>query len=957
MIRTVQISALIATLAGPSASAGADCIDGAATGFVAAMPRLGTSAACGDVGAGLVAAGLPVAVGLSHLLWALGAIALVLAVLLGIRKVNVVRDLVAREWKEKYDDAVRAASEVQEEKARVEEEKARTEEEKARVESEKERISELYVKRLESSRRRAEELAKILEVGNSINSNLSLDLVLSQVVNAVRESLGFRIVLLRILNEKDKVLEARAFAGLETEAMNKLEQSKIPEDEFRSWLREEFRISGSYFISHTRNFWGDSFEGYTPNLGERVEGEWHQDDVLFVPLWTQDHRLLGYLGVDDPVDRMVPDRATIEMLEIFGTQAVTAIQNARLYTQLEQNMRQVEEAAERMKELNELKNNFVATVSHELRTPLTSITAYVQTLMKYLGSDNVEMQREFLSVVCEESNRLAGLIDAILDLSRLEAGKSRLRREEFDAVGLLEEVAAFLKPTADKKNISIVVRGHAGKPSVEADKDLIRQALLNLGGNAIKFTPEAGSVFLSIADEGHNLHFMVEDTGIGIPDSELAKIFDRFYQVDGSTTRQFGGSGLGLAISKAIVQWHDGEITVESEIGKGSTFHLTLPKTTEDSRVFFNTGLTEITDPQAIDIVKEIVRMISEVMNAKTVSLMIVEEDELHILSSVGLSEHVARSAKCKVGDGVSGWVASRGEAILVRDTYSDPRFSSAPHPAHTARSVLAVPILERDSVIGVLNVNNKESEAALNDDDETLLTCLSDLLVLAWSRARMLSENKELAKQTLSSLKTVVDHTRRHKAKLCGGSYFECALSLAREMGLDQEDVKAVGYAATVHDVGMRLLGEKAINSPRELSERELDYLRQHPVEGARLVMPLQYEDRVRDIILTHHERFDGTGYPNGLKGEEIPVGGRILAVMDAFEAMTLGRPYRESVTWHEALKELRSCSGSQFDPQVVEALARLVESRCQITSTEDDAVAGDESAAVHSEAVAAGE
>jgi signal transduction histidine kinase/HD-GYP domain-containing protein (c-di-GMP phosphodiesterase class II) len=906
-----------------------------------------------DSGAG----GLTLALGSGHIFLSLGALGLGLGAVLWVRHVGILRELAAREWQEKYDAAVAATAEADEQKALIETERQRMEEEKVRAEAEKERISELYLKKIENSRRRAEELAKIIEIGNSINSNLDLDLVLSQVVNAVRESLGFRIVLLRMLNEKDRLLEARAFAGLETEAMSKLEESKIPEDEFRSWLREEFRISGSYFISHTRNFWGDNFGGYTPNLGERGEGEWHQDDVLFVPLWTQDHRLLGYLSVDDPVDRLVPDRATLEMLEIFGNQAVTAIQNARLYTQLEKNMRQVEEAAERMKELNELKNNFVATVSHELRTPLTSITAYVQTLMKYLGSDNIEMQREFLSVVCEESNRLASLIDAILDLSRLEAGKSKLRREEFDAVGLLEEVRAFLRPAAEKKDIKIVVKEHGGVLRAEADKDLIKQALLNMGNNAVKFTPEGGSIFLSVADEVHSLHFAVQDTGIGIPDSEMAKIFDRFYQVDSSTTRQFGGSGLGLAISKAIVEWHDGEITVESELGKGSTFHLTLPKTTEDKRVFFNNGLSEVTDPQAVELIKEIVRMISEVMNAKTVSLMVVRDDELHILASLGLSEHVARSAKCRVGDGVSGWVASRGEAILVKDTYSDPRFSSAHHPAHTARSVLAVPIKQDGVVIGVLNVNNKDSEAALNDDDQTMLCCLSDMLVLAWSRARMLSDNKELAKKTLSSLKVVVDHARRHKAKLCGGSYFECTLSLARELGLDEEEVRSIGYAASVHDVGMRLLDEKAINSADELSERELHYLRLHPAEGARLVMPLGYEETIREIILTHHERFDGTGYPNGLAGDQIPIGGRILAVMDAFEAMTLGRPYRESMTIEEAIQELRNCSGSQFDPQVVGALSRLVRARCNVSFDEASTVGAHETAEVQDAALTADE
>lgn len=824
----------------------------------------------------------------------------------------------------------------------------------SRAEREKERISELYLRKLESSKRRAEELTKILEVGNSINSHLDLDLVLSQVVNAVRESLGFRIVLLRMLNLEEGVLEAKAFAGLEADAMSMLEESKITEDTFRSWMREEFRISGSYFISHTRNFWGEDDGGYVPNLGERGEGEWHADDVLFVPLWTTDGTLLGYLSVDDPSDRLVPDRATIELLEVFGSQAVTAIQNAKLYTQLEQNMRQLEEAAERMKELNELKSNFVATVSHELRTPLTSITAYVQTLMKYLGSDNVEMQREFLTVVNDESNRLAALIDAILDLSRLEAGKTKIRREEFDAVELVQEAAAFLRPSADKKRIAVKGYPEGGKIYIEADRDLIKQALLNLASNAVKFTSEGGSVTISAVDDGSSLRFDVEDTGIGMPEGELPKIFDRFYQVDSSATRQFGGSGLGLAITKAIIEWHGGEIEVDSEVGKGSKFSVLVPRVREDRRVFYNTTLGGISDPQSVEIIKEIVRMISEVVNAKTVSLMVVRDDELNILSSVGLSEHVARSAKCRMGDGVPGWVASRGEPILVKDVYSDPRFSSAPHPAHTSRSVLAVPIKDGDEIVGVLNANNKDANSQMNEDDLTLLCCLSDMLMLTWSRAKSLSENKRMARDTLYSLKAVVDHTRRHKTRLADCSYFEWTLAIARKLGLDEDAVKAIGYAATVHDVGMRLLGDKVLESEGELSDRELTYLRQHPAEGARLVMPLGYEERVSEIILGHHERFDGTGYPNRLKGEAIPIGARILGVMDALEAMTVGRPYRDNLSFEEAVRELKSCAGTQFDPKVVDTTVNILQTQRLIASGDDVARgSADETSAPSEEAL----
>jgi HD-GYP domain-containing protein (c-di-GMP phosphodiesterase class II) len=210
-------------------------------------------------------------------------------------------------------------------------------------------------------------------------------------------------------------------------------------------------------------------------------------------------------------------------------------------------------------------------------------------------------------------------------------------------------------------------------------------------------------------------------------------------------------------------------------------------------------------------------------------------------------------------------------------------------------------------------------------------------MLMLTWSRAASLSENKRVARETLTALKAVVDHTRRHKTKLSDCSYFEWTLAIARELDLDEDEVKAIGYAATVHDVGMRLLGEKATEGAGELSDRELNYLREHPAEGARLVMPLEYEEKVGEIILGHHERFDGAGYPNRLEGEQIPIGARILAVMDAFEAMTVGRPYRENLSLDEATRELRSCSGTQFDPKVVDVVLNILQVQRLVASVEE--------------------
>src|SRR5262245_40759795 len=394
------------------------------------------------------------------------------------------------------------------------------------------RMGDLYRYQLLTSRKRAARIKKVLEVATSINSNLSLDVVLHEIVHAVSEAAGFRIVLLRVLNQAGTHFEARAFSGLRREAIRKLEQHAIPRQEFESWLKEEFRVSRSYFISHEKKFWGeDDEEGYTPELGVRQEGEWHQEDVLFVPLHTKDGATVGYFSVDDPIDRRLPSRETIETLEILATHAVVAIQNASLYELLGQSMERLEEATERSEQVAELKNQFISTVSHELLTPLTAIRAYAEALLEHVGSTTVDMQRQFLGVIDEQSLKLRHLIDSILELSQLESGRFRMQREPFDLAALTQEVSAMLSSMADAKRIRMSVETSAPEIVIEADRELIRRVLTNLGSNAIKFTHEEGTVTFRVAIEGRAVRIVVEDTGIGIPPDAIERIFDKFYQI------------------------------------------------------------------------------------------------------------------------------------------------------------------------------------------------------------------------------------------------------------------------------------------------------------------------------------------------------------------------------------------------------------------------------------------
>ncbi|WP_459201159.1 cache domain-containing protein [Methanococcus sp. CF] len=228
-----------------------------------------------------------------------------------------------------------------------------------------------------------------------------------------------------------------------------------------------------------------------------------------------------------------------------------------------------------LKELDNLKSELIAIVSHELRTPLTSIKGYVELVLDgTMGAIN-DSQKKCLQVADDNIVRLRRLIESMLDLSKIERGELEMYREKVNIREIVGDVIEYLKPLATEKNIKL--NSEVEGINLEADKDRITQVLTNLIENAIKFSPANESILVSGVLENEHVHLKVTDRGAGIPKKDMVKVFDRFYQVDSSTKRKKGGSGLGLAVCKSIVEAHKGSIWVESELGKGSTFHILLP--------------------------------------------------------------------------------------------------------------------------------------------------------------------------------------------------------------------------------------------------------------------------------------------------------------------------------------------------------------------------------------------
>lgn len=231
-----------------------------------------------------------------------------------------------------------------------------------------------------------------------------------------------------------------------------------------------------------------------------------------------------------------------------------------------------------LKRLEKVRRDFVANVSHELRTPVTIIKGYAETLLSGAMKTDPERADRFLGIINTHAERLASLIKDLLALSELESRNLAIKLDPFPISGIVRQACMLLEEKALSKDITINLKNTLEMPPVMADPGRLEQVLINLLDNAIKYTPEHGSISISATEINDLVQVSVADTGVGIPPSDLTRIFERFYRVDAARSREQGGTGLGLAIVKHIVQLHGGSISVESTHGKGSTFTFTLKK-------------------------------------------------------------------------------------------------------------------------------------------------------------------------------------------------------------------------------------------------------------------------------------------------------------------------------------------------------------------------------------------
>jgi len=279
-----------------------------------------------------------------------------------------------------------------------------------------------------------------------------------------------------------------------------------------------------------------------------------------------------------------------DLIYILATQIGQALENARLFEatwhaqqelelKVQQRTRELSEALEAIKIISKRKTDFISAVSHELRTPLTSIKGYSSILAAGKLGELPTAAKERIEKINKHSDNLTNLINNLLDISRIESGRVEMKMEKINLLNMVAEIGDMLAPPIKERGLTLVLRLPETLPSAVGDKIQIERVFINLVGNAMKFTPAGGQITVTAEDAGERLKVSVTDSGIGITEKDLDKIFDEFYRVDNDVNTKVKGTGLGLALVKYIVEAHKGRLAASSKVGQGTTFSFTLPKT------------------------------------------------------------------------------------------------------------------------------------------------------------------------------------------------------------------------------------------------------------------------------------------------------------------------------------------------------------------------------------------
>ncbi|MDD4857949.1 MAG: ATP-binding protein [Candidatus Krumholzibacteria bacterium] len=739
--------------------------------------------------------------------------------------------------------------------------------------------------------------------------------IFDDMVRFIAEDAGLTLVILRVAKPGGDVFEVRAAVGLGDSLHSSPHSFSVGRMALLDLCSRGERCGGGFVVGSE-----SAPRGHEAPVPQCVE--WRKDGIFIFNI-EDNGNLAGFITAG--FFEGAPGGRTMSLLKLLANGVLMALQRDRAKELLREKERALAVCKEELESVNQLKSNFLSVVSHELRTPLTSVKAYTETLLDNVDTIKRETLQDFLRVMDEESERIIKLVDNILNYSRMETGHLRVERTSCNLNRIVEQVHGTLRAKFLARNINTELRLPRHTCRIDADQELVTQLLQNLMSNAAKFTPEGGKVTVTLEEEASAARIVVQDTGTGIPEDQLEKIFERFYQVDASNTREHGGSGLGLAICKNIVDWHDGKIWVENVKDSGAKFVVLLPMKDIVVRQSVSAGFIGSRRFERERYLQLLVEMLSEFLQAHKASIMLLEQDQqiLRIVAAKGLDSEFVQNTRLEVGDRIAGKVAQTGEPLHVFDIENDTEYGRANNTLfYGTRSFISTPLKDGDEVVGVLNVSDHVEGREFTRADRELLEALGGIIVGMLKKL----DAYEKVSENFEKLKEAMRASLDMREAWGSGNLLNLtliALTIGKKLALDERSLTALRLGMNLYDLGLMRIPRNIRMKKEALSPKEREVLREHTNIGFALTSPMGLEDRIMKMIRSHHEHYDGSGYPDGLVGTEIPIEARIVSVVDALRALMSEGPYRRPYSLAEARAEIGRGSSTRFDPLVVQAFS----------------------------------
>ncbi len=635
---------------------------------------------------------------------------------------------------------------------------------------------------------------------------------------------------------------------------------------------------------------------------------YHNNTFISCPI-IRNNRLFGVLNVCGKKDKSYFNADEFALIKMICNQASIAFENHVLVNRLKMKAVEMEEVNHKLMQMDMVKTEFLTRLSHELRNPLNSIKGSIYYLNQ---SDKMDVadQKDFFKIILKETDRLISFIENLLSFFETGDESGPSKDGVVDLAEILNEISesGFLLNLSGKKPFKLMVDIKGRIQSVLGDRQNIVKMFYHL--------IEGLTGFLKVNDI---LRIILNDTDpvridlvipVNLPETLIRDFFHSGHGYPDDDNR----NSLRFYLAGKLVSAHQWNI-IARNTGNQFTVSIEIPEN--------NKQKIDVAVNSSINFFLEFA---AELLGLDTCSIMLINETtgELTIRSACGLSDDILKRTSIRPGDGVCGWVALEGKPLLIENIENDPRFARVSNPQYNTKSLLSIPLKMHGKVIGVLNLNNKKSGEPFGKRDFQLATIMAERFSKLIGRLYAGDFLENDLKQFISSLDELLNAGKKYRKKQA--QFPDMVMQIMNRLDVTSEEKELALYVSTIYDLGLTILNDDFLLK-KSLQPAEKGALRIHPFTTVGLINNFEFSEEVNRAILHHHERFDGTGYPYGLQGTQIPVISRVVAVIDTFFAMITKTPYSDKLTIADALRSIKNGSGTLYDPVVVQALEETIQ------------------------------